>query len=375
VFRPICLCLFDSYSISCVAHTAIKREGVSDEEPEHVFIRTQTVKKQEYGAEVGRYRWREMTSASQESQKLATSGKTKPGSELFTLDLKTEELTVQSLSQESGRSTSYRVATSVSQTCLLGKSNRKRTSSTKTQQFISATSTANAGAYPMQQTGSLRLGPAIQHPWTSGTGESYPQQHMPYDPSFAFTSTFPTGPDVQKPSEPKRSHNKRKGGDHVARPPNAFLLFRRDFILNKRVPGIVEGDGKNLSVIAGAVWKNMGANEQARWYGLAKIVSLHQVSTLLLAASLTYPRRKRNIRESILIMFIGPTTSGLLQPLELGVNGPQLLLLPPILKMSRPPNPQPPPPGQRCYRRRKPIDSPILARLLRKHTRDNAWIE
>ena len=95
-----------------MAHTDIKREDVSDEEPEHVFIRTQTVKKQEYGAEVGRYRWREMTSASQESQMLATSEKTKPGPELFTLDLKTEELTVQSLSQESGKSTSYRVATS-----------------------------------------------------------------------------------------------------------------------------------------------------------------------------------------------------------------------------------------------------------------------
>ncbi|EIM84697.1 uncharacterized protein STEHIDRAFT_20176, partial [Stereum hirsutum FP-91666 SS1] len=56
----------------------------------------------------------------------------------------------------------------------------------------------------------------------------------------------------------------------VPRPRNAFILFRCDFVAQKKVPASVTHDHRNISRIAGGVWQEMTAVQRAPWVGMAK---------------------------------------------------------------------------------------------------------
>ncbi|KZV71468.1 hypothetical protein PENSPDRAFT_558573, partial [Peniophora sp. CONT] len=51
----------------------------------------------------------------------------------------------------------------------------------------------------------------------------------------------------------------------VPRPRNAFILFRCDFVAAKLIPSNVENDHRNISRIAGAVWKKLDVGQRLPW--------------------------------------------------------------------------------------------------------------
>lgn len=102
---------------------------------------------------------------------------------------------------------------------------------------------------------------------------------------FAFWRVFPT-----KRQEMGGSHSddgaasssadpkKRAGGNgsrrrsvgHIPRPPNAFMLFRADFVRMKHVPGSVETTHGSLSKIIGNCWRQLPLEEKRVWEIKAK---------------------------------------------------------------------------------------------------------
>ena len=71
-------------------------------------------------------------------------------------------------------------------------------------------------------------------------------------------------------SPPKKSHARKRSATHVPRPRNAFILFRCDFVRQQMVPREVEKDHRNLSRIAGIVWKEMSPEQRAPWVMMAQ---------------------------------------------------------------------------------------------------------
>lgn len=56
------------------------------------------------------------------------------------------------------------------------------------------------------------------------------------------------------------------------RPPNAFMLYRSDFLKRRAIPPEVEKRQQNLSRIAGQCWNLLPEIEKAVWYGKAAVV-------------------------------------------------------------------------------------------------------
>ncbi|KAG2745471.1 hypothetical protein P692DRAFT_2082240 [Suillus brevipes Sb2] len=71
------------------------------------------------------------------------------------------------------------------------------------------------------------------------------------------------------PKTNRTSHAKRQPAGHIPRPRNAFILFRCDFVQQKKIPGHVESDHRNLSRIAGKIWRGMKKEQQKPWIDLA----------------------------------------------------------------------------------------------------------
>ena len=64
---------------------------------------------------------------------------------------------------------------------------------------------------------------------------------------------------------------------HIPRPPNAFMLFRSDFLRRGIIPPHVECRQQNLSRIAGQCWNLLSPEEKGRWQDeAAKVLAEHQ---------------------------------------------------------------------------------------------------
>lgn len=66
------------------------------------------------------------------------------------------------------------------------------------------------------------------------------------------------------------THGKKRGEDHIPRPPNAFILFRSSFIKSQHVSTEVETNHSTLSKIIGLTWQNMPPDERQVWHAKAK---------------------------------------------------------------------------------------------------------
>ncbi|KAJ3800397.1 high mobility group box domain-containing protein, partial [Lentinula aff. detonsa] len=61
------------------------------------------------------------------------------------------------------------------------------------------------------------------------------------------------------------------------RPPNAFMLFRSDFLKRHVIPRSVEKRQQTLSRVAGEIWNLMPAEEKKSWYDkAAEALTLHK---------------------------------------------------------------------------------------------------
>ena len=78
--------------------------------------------------------------------------------------------------------------------------------------------------------------------------------------------------DIQPVPEPqnKKSHSRKQPEGHIPRPRNAFILFRCDFVAQKKIPASVEPDHRNISRIVGRIWKAMSDEDRRPWVEEAK---------------------------------------------------------------------------------------------------------
>ena len=78
--------------------------------------------------------------------------------------------------------------------------------------------------------------------------------------------------DIQPAPEPqtKKSHSRKQPEGHIPRPRNAFILFRCDFVAQKKIPASVEPDHRNISRIVGRIWKAMSDEDRRPWIEEAK---------------------------------------------------------------------------------------------------------
>ncbi|KAF9234752.1 hypothetical protein BU15DRAFT_78754 [Melanogaster broomeanus] len=93
------------------------------------------------------------------------------------------------------------------------------------------------------------------------------------DPPSAVEATFepilfPSSPSECSARRP--AHSKKRGEDHIPRPPNAFILFRSSFIKSQHVSTEVETNHSTLSKIIGLTWQNMPHDERQIWHAKAK---------------------------------------------------------------------------------------------------------
>ena len=71
------------------------------------------------------------------------------------------------------------------------------------------------------------------------------------DPESPSSSLFPPVATPAPPSRKRCPPGKRRSQGYIPRPPNAFMLFRADFVRQKHVPGSIETNHGSLSKIIG----------------------------------------------------------------------------------------------------------------------------
>jgi hypothetical protein len=78
-----------------------------------------------------------------------------------------------------------------------------------------------------------------------------------YLPSLTPEEILDTLDHLAASAPKKKSHARKQPAGHIPRPRNAFILFRCLFVSQQAVPASVEKDHRNISRIAGKVWKSM----------------------------------------------------------------------------------------------------------------------
>ncbi|KAG9044789.1 hypothetical protein FS837_007548 [Tulasnella sp. UAMH 9824] len=68
------------------------------------------------------------------------------------------------------------------------------------------------------------------------------------------------------PTRKKGSHGRKLPVDHIPRPRNAFILFRTNFVEESKLTRGTEADNRNISKIAGAVWRALPPEERLVWH-------------------------------------------------------------------------------------------------------------
>jgi hypothetical protein len=89
-----------------------------------------------------------------------------------------------------------------------------------------------------------------------------------YDDSPADDSAaiFPPSSAPAPPPRRRRAPpGKRRSLGYIPRPPNAFMLFRADFVKQKHVPNSIETNHSSLSKIIGSCWRSLPAEEKVIW--------------------------------------------------------------------------------------------------------------
>lgn len=93
----------------------------------------------------------------------------------------------------------------------------------------------------------------------------------PEPPSPTAVALFPPSASIDPPRSRRRvPPHKRRSLGYIPRPPNAFMLFRADFVRQKHVPGTIETNHGSLSKIIGNCWRALPLDEKRVWEIKAK---------------------------------------------------------------------------------------------------------
>ncbi|KAF6764500.1 hypothetical protein DFP72DRAFT_872057 [Ephemerocybe angulata] len=106
--------------------------------------------------------------------------------------------------------------------------------------------------------------------FNESSDSSSPSTPEPGSPS-ALPKLFPPSETPAPPPARKRCPpGKRRSQGYIPRPPNAFMLFRADFVRQKHVPGSIETNHGSLSKIIGNCWRSLPLDEKKVWETRAK---------------------------------------------------------------------------------------------------------
>ncbi|EKM75303.1 hypothetical protein AGABI1DRAFT_109486 [Agaricus bisporus var. burnettii JB137-S8] len=89
-------------------------------------------------------------------------------------------------------------------------------------------------------------------------------------PSPSSTLFPPSEAPSTGPTRRRAPPGKRRSLGYIPRPPNAFMLFRADFVRQKHVPGSIETNHGSLSKIIGNCWRALPLEEKRVWEVKAK---------------------------------------------------------------------------------------------------------
>ncbi|KAJ8462129.1 hypothetical protein ONZ51_g11101 [Trametes cubensis] len=79
------------------------------------------------------------------------------------------------------------------------------------------------------------------------------------------TALFPPTAPQNAPTRRRLPPGKRLSQGYIPRPPNAFMLFRANFVRQKHVPGSIETNHGSLSKIIGNCWRALPLEEKKYW--------------------------------------------------------------------------------------------------------------
>ncbi|KAF8976161.1 hypothetical protein BDQ17DRAFT_1441241 [Cyathus striatus] len=124
---------------------------------------------------------------------------------------------------------------------------------------------AKAGTYSAPRTG-ISFAPNIT-PITYADPSDSDSESPPSPTIHLFPpSSLPAPPPTRKRQPP----GKRRSQGYIPRPPNAFMLFRADFVRQKHVPGTIETNHGSLSKIIGNCWHKLPPEQKKIWDKRAK---------------------------------------------------------------------------------------------------------
>ncbi|KAG8920288.1 hypothetical protein FRC02_000992 [Tulasnella sp. 418] len=75
----------------------------------------------------------------------------------------------------------------------------------------------------------------------------------------------------ERPAQKRKSRSEIRRPGHIARPPNAFILFRSHVIANNAIPYRSEKSHGNVSKAIGTLWNDLSAEEKAYWQQRAEM--------------------------------------------------------------------------------------------------------
>ncbi|KAF7799648.1 hypothetical protein EIP86_010888 [Pleurotus ostreatoroseus] len=128
-------------------------------------------------------------------------------------------------------------------------------------------SLAKAGTYGLTSPRPVTFAPNV----TPGTYvEDVDGDDTDDTPSPTDTLFPPAAAPEPTPSRRRVPPGKRRSQGYIPRPPNAFMLFRADFVRQKHVPGSIETNHGSLSKIIGNIWTNLSPEQKEPWNKLAK---------------------------------------------------------------------------------------------------------
>ncbi|PIL23039.1 transcription factor [Ganoderma sinense ZZ0214-1] len=90
------------------------------------------------------------------------------------------------------------------------------------------------------------------------------------NPPSPTTALFPPTEPPPAPTRRRLPPGKRLSQGYIPRPPNAFMLFRANFVRQKHVPGSIETNHGSLSKIIGNCWRALPLEEKRYWEVEAK---------------------------------------------------------------------------------------------------------
>lgn len=106
--------------------------------------------------------------------------------------------------------------------------------------------------------------------YNESSDSSSPSTPEPLSPGSQPRLFPPSETPAPPPTRKRQPPGKRRSQGYIPRPPNAFMLFRADFVRQKHVPGSIETNHGSLSKIIGSCWRSLPIDEKKVWEQRAK---------------------------------------------------------------------------------------------------------